>query len=142
MNTPVSFEIAKLLKEKDFDERCNHGYWFNKKNPTLLNNATYANSQHQIYDGRRILALAPTIADVVMWLHEKHGIWISVFFVLQHKAWDYSYTNINWTEEENSKELKQELDNIINNLFRPTVKKNSPTEAYLEAIKYTLTDLI
>ena len=48
MNKEVNFEIAKLLKEKGF---------------RLL--PDFKSSY-------------PTIAEVVMWLYEKHGVWISV----------------------------------------------------------------
>lgn len=41
MNIKVSFQIAKLLKERGFDE-----------------------------------STTPTISDTVMWLKEKHGVWI------------------------------------------------------------------
>lgn len=95
MNTPVNFELAKLLKEK----------------------------------GYRILpdfkSSYPTIAEVVMWLYEKHGIWISVDWTVffKEKVWFYSIRQKN-----QSSKLKR--------LF------NSPTEAYEAAITYTLTKLI
>lgn len=77
------------------------------------------------------LHLAPTIAEVVMWLYEKHGIWIRVTPIpyskhLTHWRWEhmstnYATRNLRW---------KKEKDYI------------SPTEAYEAAILYTLNNLI
>ena len=55
MNKPISYPLAKLLKEKGFDEPC----------PNLY------------YQPER--CKKPTIADVIMWLYEKYDIWIVVF---------------------------------------------------------------
>lgn len=101
MNTHVDFETAKLLKEKGFgmsDEDyiqlprfyeqdgnyIEYGVYVGKKyNPhrTHLGADTIDdfeahltmmdNSLDNIY-------LAPTIAEVVMWLYEKHGIFVTV----------------------------------------------------------------
>lgn len=54
MNTYVSFELAKLLKEKGFDEPCVNLYY----NPERCKK--------------------PTIAEAVMWLYEKHGVLVEV----------------------------------------------------------------
>jgi hypothetical protein len=48
----VSFELAKLLKEKGFDEPCPELYYSPEK------------------------CKKPTIAQVVMWLYKKHKIWV------------------------------------------------------------------
>lgn len=88
MNTPISFELDKLLLEKDI--------------PMPVN---------------------PTISDVVMWLYEKHGIWIYVDF----------YNKNRWFGVFRNKEgVKTELFDVF----------NSPTEAYEAAIDYILNNLI
>lgn len=69
MNTLVNFEIAKLLKEKGF---------------TIFTYYEYSDLGKLIQRSSCIqnrLCSAPTIAEVVMWLYEKHRVWISV---LQH----------------------------------------------------------
>ena len=66
---------------------------------------------------------APTIVEVVMWLYEKHGIWISVDFNLE-TSWFYDIVV-----------LSGEGGNILDNV-------DSPTEAYEAAIDYTLNNLI
>ena len=116
MNTIVSFEIAKLLKEKGFkNTHCRCFYrndvlvWINLHN--VSSDSTY---------------LAPTIADVVMWLYEKHKIYIWVAGnkrANNKKYFDY-YFSIS------------KLNDKSSNFF------NSPTEAYEKAIEYYLNKLI
>lgn len=79
MNTPVSLEIAKLLVEKKIHIRSGVCYEVEDgREPILLpNNFLYGSMSS--YN-------APTIADVIMWLYEKHGIWISVFKYKDHAA--------------------------------------------------------
>ena len=125
MNTPVSFEGAKLLREK------------------TLQAYVYRGIEHQdsSYKGwltkDKLLCdiSAPTIAEVVMWLYEKHGIWISV------------YTMDKWLPNGNDKEqlfdysLKQMKRGLIDIPKKPE-EFNSPREAYEVAISYTLKNLI
>jgi hypothetical protein len=76
MNTPVSFELAKLLKEKGFDENCKFGY-NGEYEPHHLKIIEFGYLQRN-FELLKLVYSAPTIADVVMWLYEKHGIWLSV----------------------------------------------------------------
>ena len=73
MNTSVSFPIAKSLKEKRYDEPCMLCVEEGDERPLPYDlksgNTLHINSTHPYYS-------APTIAEVVMWLYEKHGIWI------------------------------------------------------------------
>ena len=70
--------------------------------------------------------LLSNISDVVMWLYEKHGIWISVHY---HKSKRFSVT------------ICDECDNSLSDgLFGDLY--NSPTEAYEAAIKYCLEKII
>jgi hypothetical protein len=127
MNSHVSFELAKLLKEKGFREPCQflrvggkyrinfekEGDLFNNKYPSLqIPNDWY---------------FAPTIAEVVMWLHEKHDIWIQVFILNKTFAWKATEITkgITWS------------------LFAQQDKgDNSPTASYEAAIKYALKHFI
>ena len=78
MNTPISFELAKLLKEKRYNKYCRWSYWEGWLTPHTPGYALEdgTTSQENYWDFERYYA--PTIADVVMWLYEKHGIWIHV----------------------------------------------------------------
>lgn len=135
MTTPVSFEIAKLLKEKGFEEissnfytnpRCKmfgideHGRYYPIKNKAkslwISGNAVTLDSKHVYY--------APTIAEIVMWLYEKYGIWISSTVVCNR----FRYEIVPLDRQE-----KFEYSSF---------DYNSPTEAYEAAIEYTLKNLI
>jgi aromatic ring-cleaving dioxygenase len=71
---------------------------------------------------------SPTIAQVVMWLYEKHGIWIQIH---------------HWTKQPVND------DEILENAFQWFANGEAdgkifrtPTEAYLQAIEYTLKNLV
>lgn len=65
MNTPVNFKLAKLLKEKGFDESCDNWSYLNEDCMAMQ------------YDPKTCVKI-PTISDTVMWIYKKHGIWIGV----------------------------------------------------------------
>lgn len=145
MNTPVNFELAKLLKEKEFEEissnfytnpRCKmfgideHGRYYPIKNKAkslwISGNAVTLDSKHVYY--------APTIADVVMWLYEKYGIWINVSITI-HK--EYFYQCMDTTGKKDPTK-----NNYPSRICEPGNYYNSPTEAYEAGIEYTLNNLI
>ena len=101
MNTPISFPSAELLKEK--------GYPFDFIT---------------IGDVEEVPLNIPTISDVVMWLYEKHGIWV-------------------WVERFSTL-FRPYAEEIGDERFGKWEghKYNSPTEAYEAAILYTLNNLI
>jgi len=108
MTTPVKFEIAKLLKEKGFGG----GQMF-----------YYPETKELTENHRGNNYPAPTTTEVVMWLWEKHRVWISVDFFL----------NINFIYT-----IKKENSTYVS---EPTTT-TEPTEAYEEAIEYALKNLI
>jgi len=118
MNTPISFEIAKLLKEKGFDDFTQIWYQHGEGiSGCVEGKRDYYNRKGDIYTS------APTIAEVVMWLYDKHGIWVYA---------DY-YNENRWFGVFRTKEgLKKELFDVF----------NTQTEAYEAAIEYTLNNLI
>jgi hypothetical protein len=142
LNKPVEFSIAKLLKEKDFDKQCSnfytnprckmfgideHSRYYPIKNKAktlwISGEAATLDSKHVYY--------APTIAEVVMWLYEKHGIWIHICYMTDTKNWlwdCYKY------KKENGLLNSPEYSHQFNH--------QSPTEAYEAAIEYTLKNLI
>jgi len=119
MNTTVTFEIAKLLKEKGFDnESCDYynidgELRYDSEFPSLQ-----CTKYFDYYD-------APTIAEVVMWIYEKHGIWISVV-MLYPKRYEYDIQKTDSTTQ----------------LAKSHPQLDTPTEACNEAILYTLNNLI
>lgn len=119
MNTPVSFEIAKLLKDKGFDEITNYNYSEVYCYIVNINGLKHS-------DGNNRFVSAPTIAEVVMWLYEKYNIWISVLQMLNNGE------RVTWYASYYEKGVGEDID----------VYYNSPTEAYEAAIEYTLKNLI
>ena len=134
MNTPVSFPIARLLKEKGFDLPTLIGYisegipYQDEPFEVNYNAEPYSDSVYS----------APTISEVVMWIYKKYGIWIKVECDVYGKEW-YSKLSVA------SKELWEDLDKrhaitVAHHNFRNIT--NSPEEAYEAAIEYTLKNLI
>lgn len=133
MNTPVNFELAKLLKEKGFDDECKYYYdedeelnfhigfigdvW---RNSEIKDGLPYDKEKH-----KSPCISAPTITEVIMWLYEKHWIWIETPF------WDSKF-RIKVVDIKNETVLRGiDFDQF-----------NTPTEAYTAAIEYTLKKLI
>lgn len=143
MNTPVNFELAKLLKEKGLDIPTQRYYehaltskkdsetndytgsfgW--EKGETNLRGGYFKNNygMADLSNENWYMCSAPTIAEVVMWCFDKYGIWVYA---------DY-YNENRWFGVFRTKEgVKKELFDAF----------NTPTEAYEAAIEYTLNNLI
>ena len=128
MNTIVDFERAKLLKEKGFDKPCRfvHDNWNNIIDWYDNDEEYHRNSEKNA----SVYYSAPTIAEVVCWLYEKHGIWISVDIdVWNTKLCDFTIVG-----------GSDSYDNPYH--YESDDKFNSPTEAYESAITYTLNNLV
>lgn len=147
MTTNVSFELAKLLKEKGFKKECL--FYYNKQGelperwessgsstdtdvPIYLEefeanfNSPNLVGVHQIGD---VSCSAPTIAEVVMWLYEKYEVWISSEPFIKN---DNSVVNI----------YKIFKEGIIDTISRGSLGYDSPTEAYEASIEYVLTKIL
>lgn len=132
MNTHVNFEIAKLLKEKGFDK------------PTRGH--IHISHFHHCKNGNIPL---PTIAEVVMWLYEKYGIWIHILpqdksaidFRVESSEYPSLALFILIIKYEKNLSMKEILNSSdpTSDLF---MHYDEPTEAYLAAIEYTLKNLI
>ena len=70
----VSFETAKLLKEKGFNEKCTHYY----KNEKYLVDLGYTNIHHYTNSDLVEEFVAPTLQMAMKWLREVHDIDVSV----------------------------------------------------------------
>ena len=126
MNKEVNFEIAKLLKDKEFMDKNMYGE-VRLSQPKFYDNHGIIHSIKDAFEktelNLRECYNAPTIVEVVMWLYEKHGIWI---YIRQGYKWEWYIETV-----ANHPELKYN-DGL----------EDSPTEAYEEAIIYTLENLI
>lgn len=143
MNKEVNFELAKLLKKKGFEGDYSHFY-------TSPNSKMFGLDEHKrefpikniskkLYTIGEYVTLnienvypAPTISEVVMWIYEKHKLWINVTIGHdENKIWYDAYIE--------RVELGYNYD-PVNNYF--DISGESPTSAYTAAIEYTLTNLI
>ena len=127
--TYVTFEQAKLLKEKGFDVPTLSFY--------VINESEYGDLEEFIQDPNYnfpslddntlfdTLASAPEQWQVIEWLRVKHGIWIYVDIDLK-KRWYFELINVN--EGENHITLKTKI----------LLRFNSPQEAYSAAFDYIL----
>lgn len=120
MSPLVKFEIAKLLKERGFDEPCRfvHDTWDNIKDWLEGGDGEHRNS----HKNGSVYYSAPTIAEVVMWLYEKHGIWIACNISPDFETFSCYVVN---------KKIGYDTEEF-----------NSPTEAYSQAIEYVIKNLI
>lgn len=156
MNNTVTYSLAKLLEEKGFDKHTQANWWIlakdhseNYRKNLLVDESKifFAKDSYELELKTRIdeetehnvyhVLGVPTIADVVMWLYEKHGIWISV-----HEEGCKGYIgfdfNIVFLGNHEKNIIGQEI--LYKNLGETVF--NSPTEAYQAAILYTLNNLI
>lgn len=84
----VSFETAKLLKEKGFDEICYLGY---NRNGEYVPTSNRTNSQ--IIQPDFCLICCPTQQMAMRWLREVHNIKVNVFYNNSNYAIEYFEPN-------------------------------------------------
>lgn len=72
----VSFETAKLLKEKGFDENCSRSYVKDKLAVDQGFNNSYYTTMYS--DGSYRPISAPTLQMVMKWLREVHSLYIDI----------------------------------------------------------------
>jgi hypothetical protein len=128
MNKPINFQIAKLLKEKSFDLPTIN--WYHRETKKLNTNDLLfsMNNLTENYS-------APTIAEVVMWLLEKHNIWFYVYF--QHSIDGFFYELCDTKSKDNTVSIQEkEYKDNREQTFK------TPNECYEVAIEYTLKNLI
>lgn len=121
-----SFEVAKLLKEKGFDEYCLKNYWSTDKE---LHDWNWELSYHRNSDGNRNTkdCAAPTHQMAMKWLREVHNLYINIFVTWRDKIPHYQWS----------------IDNLITqdtSYDTPCLEKYE--EACEAAIKYCLENLI
>lgn len=122
----VSFEIAKLLKEKGFDVHCN-SYYYGAYRNSVENVGNY-NSTDQDVDEPHYSQ--PTTALAIKWIRENFGIhiWIQALNIV-HSKWYFAITK------------KGDGHNLYDGCLKHDYY-NSPEETENAAILYTLNNLI
>ena len=116
----VTHEVAKLAKEKGFNEKCYHYY----QNGTLESDGCF----NRYNKGVNSICSAPTQSILQRWLREEKAIAI----VLQPYSYDIQRSTYSWIYEI-----------WADNNFEKTSKSFKTYELALEnALKYTLKNLI
>jgi len=118
----VSFEVAKLLKEKEFDEICYLGY---NKNGEYVPTSNRTNSQ--IIQPDFCFICCPTLQMAMKWFLKKYNIFICVLFLEEYNGFGYT------------------IENTLKKKYIATSENSSykePEEAVEVAIKYCLVNLI
>ena len=128
MNTLISFELKVLLFKKGFRYELSHSY-----DPELGGTRVNHSLAEQRWNEGDLTYVDITIADVVMWLYEKHGIWVSVKTI----KWNYEHNTIRFNYN-----ICKFNHNNSSDITDVVYDFNSPTEAYEAAIEYTLKNLI
>ena len=126
MTQPVSFPLAKLLKEKGFDILTYNYYEeedYYYKEELITSKGALLENEDWPYNVFSKQLNAPTIAEVVMWLYEKHGIWITVTSISQ-ESWQCHMT--------------KKGDSLGNCYLEDFY---TPTEAYEAGIEYALNNI-
>jgi len=138
MTTSVSFEIAKLLKEREFNEPSsvivtnkNKHHLVSGTEHTLLNGMVFTTAKNKGLPDH--ICSAPTIAEAVMWFYEKHSLWILALPTITG-CFAYKIVDVQLNPE---KPIERPPYNDIS-----ANDYNLPTEAYEAAIKYCLEKII
>ena len=143
MNTPVKFTIANLLKDKGFKQKECPSYLlvdFSQTNTFKTNPENIGIGDLIGYYVPNKTVNAPTITEVVMWIYEKLGIWITVDWMTRIKPYNSGFiSHLRGAR----KRLNYDNYTVINNTKHPGYEVfDSPAEAYEAAIEYCLTMFI
>lgn len=138
LNSIVDFETAKLLKEKGFDDDdCQNIYYCDFEEGFEPDELQVSDRMLKEPEVGEFDYLVPKIYTVIDWIYNKHGIWINV---------EVSSFNTNTLTNERRIFLDYTIYSPKENIFIHEEDKdkifNSPKEAYIEAIKYVLNNLI
>lgn len=119
----VSFETAKLLKEKGFDEGCI--MWYEDDDCLVSTNDDYGLQSNSDHISKYFEYSAPTLQMAMKWLREVHNIFIQIELYSKHNNYCFE---------------------LFQNTHRLMVEKcevyNSFEETCEAAIEYCLTNLI
>lgn len=136
MNTEVNYEIAKLLYLKGYEGKSKKGFdkMGNLGSPYFGDHFT-----NGIANGDLIYE-APTIAEVIMWLYEKHSIWIAVDLIDNSRTFHFKYS----ITISNDREYHDEdCFDMAKTIYSDSKEKfGEPEVAYLVAFTHTLNNLI
>jgi len=125
-----SYEVAKLLKEKGFNEYCLKNYWSSDKE---LHDWKWELSYNRNSDENRNTkdCAAPTQQMAMKWLRKVHNILLFILPAQENGKLAYLVEVWTWNDEEG----------IYESTYAPMPRKE-PEQAIEAAIKYVLENLI
>lgn len=131
----VSFETAKLLKEKGFDEICNYEWGAPEIDKGhVLQKWTIYGGQIKNSDLIDEAYAAPTLQMAMKWLREKHSIFIATEFGWFHGDYEYQASVV---------KMNPTIPPTLDSIDHIKGFRNKTCEiACEESIKYCLTNLI
>ena len=133
MNIPVKNPVAKLLKQKGYNEPCKYFYDGDSNKTVECLPHTSINELNGDID-------IPTIDEVRWWLYKNHGIWIQVTV---NDMWVGNKKS--YTAKFNSEVVSQNRNFKVRSLICTKIRiepYDCPIEAYEAAIEYILNNLI
>lgn len=138
----VTLEVAKLLKEKGFNCKTYKEY-----TPLFDFITDTDRSSNCVIGGKCVMKYAaddsfsaPEIWQVLKWLHLKHSIFIGLELV--DNTIEFYFQPTIWTMKDRDYHNEDMVDQAKSICKWREWKYNTPEEAYLEAIKHCLTNLI
>ena len=129
----VTFEMAKLLKEKGFDVPCQYLYVDGTYRVNFEKEGELFNNKYPSIQIPNDWCLAPEIWQVVEWLRLKYGIWIQVNIT----RYGIFYCNILENQKTKNIDIPMTYE-MVSQLNDFTL----PQKAYLAAFDYVLKELI
>lgn len=139
----VSFKVAKLLKEKGFNEKCPCLYRKKLVDNKIVDNEELFASAHLMLTNSEledkvykdiVYCSAPTLQMVMKWLREVYNLHCNISYHFR-LSWHIRITSLKETVIDHDIEMKTYLP-------YKTCDYSSYEEACEEAIKYCLKDLI
>lgn len=102
----VSYEVAKLLKEKGFDESCECFYdtelYDTKHNDISIVNEWMNISNSQLEEREFLCYSAPTLQMAMKWLREVHKLAINIEFQIDSPTWKWRIYHIEPSEDKHT----------------------------------------
>lgn len=135
----VSFEVAKLLKEKGF-ENPTLTSWENENGEIVESNIkdVFHPVNYNLKGWHKVSR--PTHALAIEWIRVNHNIWIEIYpTVIEYNE---SKDKLKWTWRGQGLDKFYHNSRLKDTSFRDTTYYNSPQEAVESALKYVLTELI
>ena len=134
----VSFETAKLLKEKGFDCACN--VWYSEYT-SQFGGEKYTciefddnNKCNRLNKNYKFICFAPTLQTAMKWLRKKHDLAITTFATMN--GWRCSVSQVKLS-------IYGFIVDILNGIDDGHIPRcNTYEEACEEAIRYCLKNLI